>query len=667
MSRERAGRYRPVILLSLGTVLAAFVLLFAHATGASGMLRISFVTCSPTGYSFIVSGSGYAPNMLVVIWDMDNSYPGPPPAAQLFVAQTDASGSFATSVTTGAAQTLPATVVVTSDFDGQDLLSGPIGAIPPDCSTLSASPSSIVADGSTTSAISLQVRDASGNLVGAAAGGRGVRFSTSLGTFPAGCTAGCLATDNGDGTYSLPLTSSTSAGSALVSATIADPTYGTVQLKDTALVGFSSAGVQASPATSTISVNPSSVIADGSSTVAVMVQTKSASGVNLTGGGNSVTLSTTAGTFSGGCTAGCPATDNGDGTYSATLIAATSPTMGFLTGKINGASMSSSASVTFGSNTTGGGGGGPGPSARSLNQFVIAGVLSLSSTRKPDNDRLYQIGADLTDVLMPSNWVSSDGNHVSPGTGDRVFSDEQDAVNHFRELLGDPNTQIANPTVVLSQPALLLLQAERLLAATAIADASCPSCDPKPLGQATKELASGDASVPFPPGPPGPKKPDSVSHYRNAWDAAEQATRYPCSAVGEVQANGHIRLSGSAATAFAVASGTLLSFEVEGDCDLDKSTSVPYLQHAHVTIQANRAPPLVAAQTDQGVDNRDVTVVTAGGSDATVSGTSNGQTFTVTLHDGGRGAASDTARIQLGSADTGLTALTDGDVHVDNT
>src|SRR5207248_1467740 len=82
-------------------------------------------------------------------------------------------------------------------------------------STMSASQASITADGSSTSTITVQLKDASSNNL--TAGGDTVRLSTTRGSFPSSCTTDCLATDNGDGTYSLVLTSSTSAGTATIS------------------------------------------------------------------------------------------------------------------------------------------------------------------------------------------------------------------------------------------------------------------------------------------------------------------------------------------------------------------------------------------------------------------------------------------------------------------
>jgi hypothetical protein len=78
-------------------------------------------------------------------------------------------------------------------------------------STISAAPGSIVADGTSTATVTLQAKDANGNELDA--GGAAVVFFTTAGTIGA-------ANDEGDGTYTAQLTSSTSLETATVTATI---------------------------------------------------------------------------------------------------------------------------------------------------------------------------------------------------------------------------------------------------------------------------------------------------------------------------------------------------------------------------------------------------------------------------------------------------------------
>jgi adhesin/invasin len=91
--------------------------------------------------------------------------------------------------------------------------------------------------------------------------------------------------------------------------------------------------------TSTIEATPGSVPADDTTVATVTVQLKDGGGTNLGAGGDTVTLATTLGTLSA-------VTDNGDGTYSATL---TSSTTGNATvsGTVNAADITDTAAVVF--------------------------------------------------------------------------------------------------------------------------------------------------------------------------------------------------------------------------------------------------------------------------------------------------------------------------------
>ncbi len=81
-------------------------------------------------------------------------------------------------------------------------------------STITASPTVILNDGSSTSTITIQLIDAFGNNL--TTGGSTVILSTTQGSFPGGTTA----TDNGDGTYTNTLQSSTSTVTATITGTV---------------------------------------------------------------------------------------------------------------------------------------------------------------------------------------------------------------------------------------------------------------------------------------------------------------------------------------------------------------------------------------------------------------------------------------------------------------
>ena len=191
-------------------------------------------------------------------------------------------------------------------------------------SVLSANPAAIIADGTSSTTITLQARDFTG--ANTTFSGQTVTFST---------TGGSLGpvTDNGDGTYSAPLTSPVEAGNATVTATMDGQ-----NVTDDAKVTFTPG--PASAENSTISAAPSSIVADGATTSTVTVRAIDANGNPLRSGGDNVVLATTAGSLSG-------VTDNGDGTYSATLTSSTTAETATVTGNLNSTAMSDNAQVEF--------------------------------------------------------------------------------------------------------------------------------------------------------------------------------------------------------------------------------------------------------------------------------------------------------------------------------
>lgn len=299
-------------------------------------------------------------------------------------------------------------------------------------STITASPTSVPADGSSSSTITVELRDALGNRL--TTGGAVVSLTrTGAGTLGS-------VTDRGDGTYTAELTAPSSPATATVSGTV-----GGAAISDTATVTFTfvpptdvrlvfgqqptdtQAGATITPAvtvravdgggalvssfngavtidigtnpaggvlsgTTTVTANagvatfaslsinragtgyrltadasgatgaistpfaitlgpasltassvsavPMSIPADGSSMSTISVDVRDASGNRRTGGGDPVTLTTTAGTLSA-------VTDLGNGLYTATLTAASAPGTATVTARIAGAAITDTAVVTF--------------------------------------------------------------------------------------------------------------------------------------------------------------------------------------------------------------------------------------------------------------------------------------------------------------------------------
>ncbi|NUT55882.1 MAG: hypothetical protein HOQ03_07865, partial [Thermoleophilia bacterium] len=134
------------------------------------------------------------------------------PANYTFVGGDTGTKTFATvELRQAGSRTITVTDTVTGSITGNDTVTVNPGAASLTTSTFSASPTSILANGSSTSTVTLRLKDAYGNDLTAGDGATYV-FSTNRGSVGS-------ATNNGDGTYSATLTSSTSAGPANVTAT----------------------------------------------------------------------------------------------------------------------------------------------------------------------------------------------------------------------------------------------------------------------------------------------------------------------------------------------------------------------------------------------------------------------------------------------------------------
>src|SRR5690606_17087872 len=188
--------------------------------------------------------------------------------------------------------TVPGTAIISGTLDGNNLadtagVTITVGAASLTASTITADPSTITTDGSST--ITIQLKDAAGNNLTASGGT--VVLTTTLGTLDD-------FQDNADGTYTATL-SSTILGTAIISGTLDGN-----NLTDTAEVEITVGA--ASLATSTITASPSEITTDETATITV--QLKDAAGNNLTASGGTVVLTTTLGTLD-------DFQDNADGTY----------------------------------------------------------------------------------------------------------------------------------------------------------------------------------------------------------------------------------------------------------------------------------------------------------------------------------------------------------------
>ncbi|MFX3631722.1 MAG: invasin domain 3-containing protein [Candidatus Pristimantibacillus sp.] len=191
-------------------------------------------------------------------------------------------------------------------------------------STIEAGNNSLTANGTSQTTVTVKLKDTHGNSV--TTGGSTIDVTTTQGTISSG-------TDNNNGTYTAILTSSTSVGTATISASIGGNT-----ISQTAIVQF----VPGAPsiAKSTIEAGNNSLTADGTSQTTVAVKLKDAHGNPVTTGGATVAITTTLGTVSS-------VTDNNNGTYTATLTSSTSVGTATISASVGGSSLSSSLTVQF--------------------------------------------------------------------------------------------------------------------------------------------------------------------------------------------------------------------------------------------------------------------------------------------------------------------------------
>ena len=120
-------------------------------------------------------------------------------------------------------------------------------------SEITADPSAIDADGSSTSTITVLLRDPFGNAL--ITGGANITVSTTLGTLSP-------VTDNGNGTYSATLTSSTTAGTATISGTVNGAAISDTATVDFTLVGAPTLVIQVQPSDTRVGqpISPSVVV-----------------------------------------------------------------------------------------------------------------------------------------------------------------------------------------------------------------------------------------------------------------------------------------------------------------------------------------------------------------------------------------------------------------------
>ena len=330
------------------------------------------------------------------------------PAAHAFAPGDAGVHVFPVTLKTAASQTVSAS---DGSIDGTSgaVAVGP-GAVSAATSTTGAAPASVVADGATPVAVTVTLEDAYGNAVpgksvSVAASGSAAVSPGGVSTDPSGIAAFSVtdtvvesstftATDTTDSVIVAqtasasfvagplwqiaisPSSSSVAAGASQAYTVTGSDAYGHSLGAQSATFSIAPDGSCADPSascsatvsgthtvtanvagktdqaaltvgagagsggTTTLTAAQSSIVADGASTTTITVALKDSYGNSLTSGGSVVALSTTGGTLSS-------VTDNGDGTYSATLVAPVTPGTGTVSGTVDGNPIAATATVTF--------------------------------------------------------------------------------------------------------------------------------------------------------------------------------------------------------------------------------------------------------------------------------------------------------------------------------
>ncbi|BFH65361.1 invasin domain 3-containing protein [Paenibacillus azoreducens] len=191
-------------------------------------------------------------------------------------------------------------------------------------SGIASADSSLAADGTSQTTITVKLKDAQGNDI--TSGAPEVAMTTTAGAISA-------VTNHHNGTYTATLTAPKTVGTATISASIDGQA-----MEHTASVRF----VPGPPSLqiSMIEMGAASLPADGTSQTPVAVKLKDAQGNDVTSAGAVVAITSTAGTVSA-------VTDNKNGTYTAILTAPTKVGTATVSASISGQAMEQTASVQF--------------------------------------------------------------------------------------------------------------------------------------------------------------------------------------------------------------------------------------------------------------------------------------------------------------------------------
>lgn len=304
--------------------------------------------------------------------------------------------------------TIPAQMIVSGEVNASALTSPQAiinllaGNISTTQSTITSGANSILANGVATTFVTVTLKDSLGNPL--TTGGQNVVFSTTLGTLIG------TVNDVGNGTYSQSIQSSTITGSAIVSATV-----GGALLSNTKAITFTPGAPDATK--SLIIASPGTLAPDGNSSSVITVQLRDANNnLTPTASGRTITLTKNNGTWFGSVLSTINASDNGDGTYSGTLISSTTPGNATITATDNGTALTRNTKVFF---TNGNNGPSVATSTIAASSSLLAanGVVSTVITVTLKDTYGLQLGSGGSSVVISSSAGTMLGSVIDNGNG----------------------------------------------------------------------------------------------------------------------------------------------------------------------------------------------------------------------------------------------------------
>ena len=146
--------------------------------------------------------------------------------------------------------------------------------------------------------------------------------------------------------------------------------------------------------------------------------------------------------------------------------------------------------------------------ARAIQQDALDQLIALrTNTRnKKQLAKLDEVAEHLTRSLDPDLWI--DPSHLNPNEGERVFDENQLAINKLRELLRRDDDSVWD--AMLLELIDRIATANRELALFSVGEALAASGEKNDLAAATREIRSGDGDV-------------FATHYRGYIDDYQEA------------------------------------------------------------------------------------------------------------------------------------------------